>query len=147
MGGGLSNFIPQSQKGSKRKDDLDLVKRFTDAGYSVVKDKAELQGLAVSKDTKILGLFSGSHMPYHIDKADKVSQSFGDDGSRHQGAPAKIPRAFFLMVEGGKLDMACHANDPVATVTNTLEIDNAVQVAMDYRKEDADTIDPGGWRS
>ena len=72
MGGGLSMFIPKSQKGSKRKDELDLVKAFNDAGYSVVKDTVALQGLAVSKNTKILGLFSGSHMPYHIDKADKV---------------------------------------------------------------------------
>ena len=35
MGGGLANFLPRSTHGSKRKDDVDFVARFRDAGYPV----------------------------------------------------------------------------------------------------------------
>lgn len=42
---------------------------------------------------------------------------------------------FFMMCEGGKIDWACHANDAGATVTDTLALADAVQVAVDFAKE------------
>ena len=45
---------------------------------------------------------------------------------------------FFMMCEGGKIDWACHANDAGATVTDTLALADAVQVAIDFAKEHAD---------
>ena len=30
---------------------------------------------------------------------------------------------FFMMVEGGKIDWACHANDAAATITDTVAMD------------------------
>ena len=42
---------------------------------------------------------------------------------------------FFMMCEGGKIDWACHANDAGATVTDTLAMADAVQVAVDFAKE------------
>ena len=39
---------------------------------------------------------------------------------------------FFMMCEGGKIDWACHANDAGATVTDTLAMADAVQVAIDF---------------
>ena len=35
MGGGSANFLPQAAAGSKRKDDVDYVAKFRDAGYAV----------------------------------------------------------------------------------------------------------------
>ena len=32
---------------------------------------------------------------------------------------------FFMMVEGGKIDWACHANDAASTITDTIALDNA----------------------
>ena len=139
MGGGISNFIPKSAKGSKRKDDLDLLKAFSDAGYDVLKSKDDLMKLSVSKDTKVLGLFTSSHMPFHLDRPENVP-SLSEMTEMAIKVLSQNPKGFFLMVEGGKLDMACHANDPVATVANTAELDNAVQKAMDFRKQDADTL-------
>lgn len=139
MGGGLSNFIPKSQKGSKRKDDRDLVKEFSGAGYSVLKTKDDLMGVPISRNTKILGLFTSSHMPYHIDKSSK-EPSLSEMTEVAIKVLSQNPKGFFLMVEGGKLDVACHANDPVATIYNTAELDNAVQKAMDFRKEDSNTL-------
>jgi alkaline phosphatase len=139
MGGGLRYFIPKSKKGSKRKDERDLTNEFADAGYSVVTNKGQLENLKIDKTTKVLGLFSGSNMPFHIDrKADEPSLS------EMTVAAVKVlkqnPRGFFLMVEGGRVDHACHANDPVAAVFDAEELDMAVKVAIDFQKENADTF-------
>jgi alkaline phosphatase len=42
------------------------------------------------------------------------------------------PSGCFMMVEGGKIDWACHANDFGAMVGETLEFDDAVRVVYDF---------------
>ncbi len=39
---------------------------------------------------------------------------------------------YFMMVESGKIDWACHANDSNATVSEVLALSDAVQVAVDF---------------
>ena len=47
----------------------------------------------------------------------------------------------FLMCEGGKIDWACLANDAGSTVSNTLALADAVQVAVDFAaKHPAETL-------
>ena len=48
--------------------------------------------------------------------------------------------ATFLMVEGGRIDHASHANDARRTVTELLEFDEAVKVALDATGEANDTL-------
>ncbi|MFH1513371.1 MAG: alkaline phosphatase [Bacillota bacterium] len=45
---------------------------------------------------------------------------------------------FFLMVEGGKIDWSCHANDAATSIWDTIALDDAVQVAIDFAAEHAD---------
>ncbi len=45
---------------------------------------------------------------------------------------------FFMMVEGGKIDWACHANDAASTVNDVLAFEDAVQVAVDFYEEHKD---------
>ena len=45
---------------------------------------------------------------------------------------------FFMMVEGGKIDWACHANDAAATITDTLAMDEAVGKAVEFYNEHPD---------
>jgi alkaline phosphatase len=40
------------------------------------------------------------------------------------------PNGFFLMVEGGKIDWACHANDAAASIHNTLSFDKSIEKAV-----------------
>ncbi len=48
---------------------------------------------------------------------------------------------FFMMVEGGKIDWACHANDAAASINDTLALDKAVQVAYKFYQENpAETL-------
>ena len=43
-----------------------------------------------------------------------------------------------MMVEGGKIDWACHANDAVASIRDTVAFDDAVRVALDFCKKHPD---------
>ena len=44
-------------------------------------------------------------------------------------------KGFFLMIEGGKIDFACHANDAGAMVRELEDMDNAVKVAYEFLKK------------
>ena len=48
---------------------------------------------------------------------------------------------FFMMIEGGKIDWACHANDAASAIHDTLAFDAAVQEAIKfYDKHPNDTL-------
>lgn len=42
------------------------------------------------------------------------------------------PNGFFIMVEGGKIDWACHAHDAASAIHDTLALDDAVSTAVDF---------------
>ena len=117
----------------------DLYELATAAGYTVVKTQAEAQALSASAGKSIViaeDLADSSSMSYEIDRAatawalkDYVQQGItmldGDQG-------------FFMMVEGGKIDWACHANDAGSTIHDTLALADAVQVAIDFASQHPD---------
>lgn len=43
-------------------------------------------------------------------------------------------KGFFLMVEGGKIDWACHANDAATVFNEVKDMDNAIKVAYEFYK-------------
>lgn len=50
-------------------------------------------------------------------------------------------RGFFFMVEGGKIDWACHANDFGTAVREVVDMDNAIKVAYEfYKKHPKETL-------
>ena len=48
------------------------------------------------------------------------------------------PNGFFMMVEGGKIDWACHANDAAATILDTFAFDAAVMEALSFAEKHPD---------
>jgi alkaline phosphatase len=50
------------------------------------------------------------------------------------------PDGFFLMVEGGQIDLAAHDESKVNNALETIEFDRAVKVALDYVKVHSNTI-------
>ena len=48
---------------------------------------------------------------------------------------------FFLMVEGGKIDWACHSNDPATAFAEIIDLDQAIGVAYEfYKKHPKETL-------
>lgn len=50
-------------------------------------------------------------------------------------------KGFFLMVEGGKIDWACHGNDAATTFNEVKDMDNAIKMAYEfYKKHPKETL-------
>ncbi len=48
------------------------------------------------------------------------------------------PDGFFMMIEGGKIDWACHANDAAASIVDTLAFDDSIAVAYEFYEQHPD---------
>jgi len=75
-------------------------------------------------------LAGGSALYYELDRpADHLSLAeFTRQGIRL----LDNPRGFFMMVEGGKIDWACHANDARAAIDDTIAFDDAIREAVEF---------------
>lgn len=50
-------------------------------------------------------------------------------------------KGFFVMIEGGRIDHAAHANDPLGVIGETLEFDKAIKEALTfYRQHSEETL-------
>ncbi len=78
-------------------------------------------------------LQSGSSMPFAIDmnENDLTLKEITRKGIEL----LNNPEGFFIMVEGGKIDWACHANDASATIAGMIDFDNAVGEAFRFAQK------------
>lgn len=149
LGGGLRHWIPQDMtasdfaayKGkSKRKDDENLVEQAREAGYTFVTNKDELA--AAGGANKLLGLFSNTHLPYVLDRRPDDGTNVPSLVEMTEAALdilSKNENGFFLLVEGGRIDHAAHANDAASMMADMLEFDEAVGAAMKFAKKRGST--------
>jgi len=49
-------------------------------------------------------------------------------------------KGFFIMIEGGLIDKAGHANKLEANIAETIEFSNAVKIVLDWAKDRKDTL-------
>lgn len=127
------------QRTGKNKDQTDAVALAKAAGYTYVDTKAGFNALKAGAG-KVIAVNaviqdSGS-MPYEIDrKPDDLSLA---DYTRKGIELLDNPNGFFLMVEGGKVDWACHANDAGAAIEDVLAIDTAIRTALEFAQRHPD---------
>jgi alkaline phosphatase len=148
MGGGSANFLPKASSGSKRKDDVDYIARFRDAGYQVAMTRSELDASAAKPDTRqLLGLFATGNMDGALDR--KFLKGGGvkkfpeqpDLTEQVQAALNVLSRneaGFFLMVESGMIDKYAHLLDMERAVYDTIMLDNAVRQTRDWARARGD---------
>lgn len=132
-GGGLKKVTgPEEDKTS-------LYDLATEAGYKITYTQADAEAVTAEDEKVILideHLADSDAMAYEMDRADGewALSDYVEKGIE----VLDNDTGFFMMCEGGKIDWACHANDAGATVTDTLALADAVQVAVDFAKEHPD---------
>lgn len=105
-------------------------------GYTFVDTKEAIEALDANSG-KVYAqsprLQDGGSMPYSIDTDDRdVSLA----GFVQKGIDVlDNEKGFFMMVESGKIDWACHANDAAAEISDILAFDDAVKVAIDFAQK------------
>lgn len=130
----------QSPKG-KAGDQPDVIELAKNNGYKVLNTKEEI--LAIDEnDKKVIAInpkLIGNAMPYEIDREeDELSLA---DYTKLGIDMLDNKTGFFMMVEGGKIDWSCHANDAMTTIKDTIAFDEAIQEAVDfYKKHPKDTL-------
>jgi len=107
----------------------------TNAGYTVKNTRADIMALSTTPADKVVcinpWLQDGSAMPYAIDTP-ATNVTLAEMTQVAIDCLKDDPDGFFLMVEGGKIDWACHANDAMATIGDMIAFDDAVAVASAF---------------
>lgn len=137
-GGGLKD--PKGKRVLKKDPNAktlgDAMAKAKDNGYQLVTEKKAFRGLKPGSG-KVLAynewLQDSGALPYHMDNrpeditlpefTEKAIELLDND------------KGFFIMVEGGKIDWACHANDAAAAVKDTIAFDDAVQKAVAFAEK------------
>lgn len=150
LGGGSAYFYPQSSKGSKRKDEKNLVEQFKANGYEISFDKEELIRAGNAASTKkLFGVFHPDNMDGSLDrfflKKNTVEQypnqpDLTDMTRSAINVLSKNPNGFFLMVEAALIDKFNHPLDWERAAFDTIMLSNAVQIAKDFAKTHPDTL-------
>lgn len=138
-----SGFLKPARTFDK-KDAPSIYPIFEQAGYTIARGLDEYKAKADDAGKMILMQKEGansSSLPYAIDRSEgdltlaQITESAIDFLSRDN------KKGFFLMVEGGKIDWACHSNDPATMVKEVIDMDNAVRVAYEfYKKHPKETL-------
>ena len=135
-GGGLVD--PLGKKSKKEGDKVSVVNAIRQAGYTYVNDKAAFEALKPGSKAVVVAprLQDGNAMPYAIDTAD--SDITLADMTAKGIEVLDNPKGFFMMVESGKIDWACHANDAMAAIGDVLAFEDAVAQAVKFAAKHPD---------
>lgn len=123
-----------------------MFERCEQAGYTIARSYKQFQ--KTSKQAKKFILLQPSApsnndrtcLPYAIDRkpGDLTLQDITRASISFLTQKQKEKDGFFLMIEGGKIDYACHANDAATAFLETIDLDNAVKVAYEFYQQHPD---------
>lgn len=131
-----------------------------EAGYQVVRNLQELNETAagittdtVNSDVFISGQFSPNKMPDEYETSVKVLRDGMNPAETYDVLPhlsemtaaalkilSQDADGFFLMVEGGRIDGACHGNNIAGCIYETVEFDRAAKITLDFAAQRDDTL-------
>ncbi|MFC2090106.1 alkaline phosphatase [Bacteroidota bacterium] len=127
IGGGMNHF-------ASRADGRDLTEELRSNGYAVYSQMADLDA---HTSGNVAALLAPMHIPRILDgrgdmlpKATKKAIELLNQNEN----------GFFVMIEGSQIDWGGHANDEEYVISETIDFDEAVRVALDFAKKDGETL-------
>lgn len=158
LGGGSASFTQVAKGGAWA--GKTLFDQATERGYALVSDAAGLAAVKkADQNTPLLGLFTPGNFPVRwqgpaatIGGGDLAPQSCTENPERLStglSLAALTSKAielldgdegFFLQVEGASIDKQDHAANACGQIGETVDLDEAVQVALEFAKKKGDTL-------
>lgn len=160
LGGGAKSFSQVAKAGEWK--DKSLREQALARGYVIVENLDDLNAIKQADQQKpLLGLFSPGNMPvrwqgpkasYHgnLDKPPVVCEN---NAERTKDIPTLAvmtekaidllkhnEKGFFLQVEGASIDKQDHAANPCGQFGETVDLDEAVQKALEFARADGNTL-------
>ncbi|MGN0894937.1 MAG: alkaline phosphatase [Succinivibrio sp.] len=160
LGGGMKSFMEKATAGKYA--GKTLLEQAKAEGFTVVTNANELAAVTkASQKAPVLGLFSEGNMPIRLKgpqatfhgNLDKEPVKCEVNAERDGSVPLLADmtkkaidllkdnkNGFFLQVEGASIDKQAHANNPCGQFGETMDLDEAVQVALEFAKKDGNTL-------
>lgn len=147
-GGGfrVNKYSGEDYTGKTNEERYAIVEsKATDNGFVFADTRAEFDALDRKSGRAIVVnpyLDSSMAIPYALNR-----MAADDSGEDYEGSITLAEftakgiellnnrKGFFMMVEGGKIDWACHANDARAAIEDTIAFDDAIGVAVEFAKK------------
>lgn len=157
LGGGSASFTQTAKAGPW--EGKTLFDQAADRGYQVVGDAAGLASITEASAQKpVLGLFSAGNFPVRYNPSTTAVGTLPPAESCTPN-PARLESGlslaslttkaidlldnedgFFLQVEGASIDKQDHNANACGQIGETVDLDEAVQVALEFAKQDGDTL-------
>lgn len=151
FGGGACVFIPENVtfegfKGCRRSDKRNLFREATKFNWNVKLGRSEFDQLSIeSAKIPLISLFANDHMSFEVDRSVEAEPSLAEmtlkalrildhkllESFKSQSLDNQ-KKGFFILIEGARVDMAAHLNDPVAHLHDILQYNEAVKIAKHY---------------
>jgi alkaline phosphatase len=158
LGGGSASFRQAARAGQYQ--GAPLFDQAADRGYQVIGDAAGLDGLAAADQTApVLGTFTDGNFPTRFapstatvgggdlapQRCTQNPQRLSTDLSLRSLTEKSIDLldnqdGFFLQVEGASIDKRDHSADACGQIGEVLDLDEAVQAALEFAKADGNTM-------
>jgi alkaline phosphatase len=160
LGGGAASFAQMAKAG--RYQGKTLREQARTLGFNIVENASALKKVkAANQDRPLLGLFASGNMPvrwtgpqatYHGNLT-QGAVTCEPNPERTDAVPTLAAmtskaidllkenrKGFFLQVEGASIDKQDHAANPCGQIGETVDLDEAVQVALDFARKDGNTL-------
>lgn len=124
-----ANFLCRSKSGLKPKD---MIQRAEEAGFKVTQKPEEAARVKGQRVILLGESLERKNMPYALDRDKKESSIVDFTRAAIQYLERASDKGFLLMVEGGRIDYACHDNDATATFLEINDLNASVQLALDF---------------
>jgi alkaline phosphatase len=152
MGGGKQRFVQATDAGSTPLADAQA------KGARLVETKSALDAVTSLDDGPVLGLFTGGNMTPKYNPlvatappgsgsattrctpADRGTQPSFSEMTAKAIELLDNDKGFFLQAESAMIDKQEHASDICGAIGDLEELDQAVQVALDFQAENPDTL-------
>lgn len=140
-----SDFLQPENK--KKSEEKDLYTQCHEAGYVIARGykdfgkKAKKAQKMILLQTEEASKKERGSIPYAIDRNENDLSLEEITQAGINFLYKKNPNGFFLMVEGGKIDWACHSNDAATVFREVIDFDKAIKNAYDfYQKHPDETL-------
>lgn len=160
LGGGAKTFAETATAGEWQ--GKTLREQAQARGYQLVDNATTLAAITqANQDKPLLGLFSDGNMPVRWEgpkasfhgNLDKPVVTCAPNPKRDASVPtlaqmtdkaisllSTSEKGFFLQVEGASIDKQDHAANPCGQIGETVDLDEAVQKALEFAKKDGNTL-------
>jgi len=138
LGGGASQFMPVAQ-GGKRPDGRDLLAELRARGVRTIANGAQFNAVDTGSRAPLVGLFAPANLSYEATRESVSQPALAAMATKAVSVLSNNPNGFFLMVEGGLIDLALHDTHAKRALQEVVAFDDAIKAVVKQMQ----SIDPG----